>query len=233
MLLASTVFASGTAVCVHRQLRVIKAEHMAKNRVWGLIVVFAIQGLGACAHLHPPADDRSAELAVLVVNRASLRFEGGARFVFDDCGPCDDMGLPLSVVYESPADFGSIAFVHSVYGDTVFAGTIIWDGVGQLTHPTLDPPRTFRRCTLPPDLPAELELFEFNGNRTESPWWYDDVVFAWTRIARLEMAQDLLGPGSRVGVYRYNPVDGGPEQPEESRWVFFIYRVRGHGESPR
>ena len=42
----------------------------------------------------------------------------------------------LFVFYESPGDFGGVAAVSAYHGESVFGGSIVWDGTGDITYPS-------------------------------------------------------------------------------------------------
>jgi hypothetical protein len=62
-------------------------------------------------------------------------FEGGREVSFPPYALPPTDSLPRIVDYEPPGDFGSIAFEYVDTADTVFYGSIVWAGRGEMLVP--------------------------------------------------------------------------------------------------
>lgn len=74
----------------------------------------------------------SMNFAILISNYQSYELEMGHFSTHQLCNNCDSIGLPLEMIFETPADEGSITFKYNLTFDTLFYATIIWLGTGQI-----------------------------------------------------------------------------------------------------
>jgi len=156
----------------------------------------------------------AVSLGVLLLDYNSCVFEGAVVYHYPPCAPCLDDSLPLSVEYHPPGDFGDIRFTYLPNGDTVFYGTIIWMGTGQMEVPTgVLPPDQFARSAGDAPYPERVQCFLCNQ---------DPPTAIWNAISSLDLVKAFQGPSLRVGVYRYGPRTG-MFDPAVAKWVVFLY----------
>jgi hypothetical protein len=162
-------------------------------------------------------------LAVLVTDYLTYEFESGALNYYPKCDTCDSDSLPFLVDIVPPGDFGSVAFTYTETGDTLFFGTMIWLGRGELVHPdnVLSGDR-FGELSESARDPSDWEYFD-QWSSLDKAEFEAKADTAWAYVKRLDIVWDFAARDYRVGVYLYTPAVG-PVVPAEARWIIFLYR---------
>ena len=80
----------------------------------------------------PLNDDVNIENKVLLlqVDFETNTFEGGKELIFPEASE-----FTISHIYNSPGDFGDITLKYAEVDQTLFAGGIVWMGLGEMTFP--------------------------------------------------------------------------------------------------
>ena len=163
-------------------------------------------------------------LAVLVSDYLTYEFEKGALNYYRQCDGCDTDSLPFEVFYRPPGDFGDIMFSYTETGDTVFFGTIIWMGVGELTYPdNFLPSGRFGRLADAVRDPVSIEYFRIDDPLDGRPEYEARADSAWANLKGLDIVLDFAASDYRVGIYLYPPSVGAFD-PSEAKWIVFLYR---------
>jgi len=77
----------------------------------------------------------SANIALLKFDFQLHTFEGAFFSNYAPCDTCDTNSFPIDYIYHEPVDFGDITFRYLPELDTLFFGTIIWMGTGDISIP--------------------------------------------------------------------------------------------------
>lgn len=164
-------------------------------------------------------------LAVLVCDYLSNTFEEAALDYYPACDGCDSAGLPFSVRFNPPGDFGDISFQYTAGGDTLFAGTIIWLGAGQITYPgDFFPASEFETAAVPARDPMSVEYFNIYPKLNEETF-ETQADFSWNRVKDLDIVAEFAKDDYRVGIYLYAP-SVGVFNPELAKWIIFLHRQK-------
>ncbi len=161
--------------------------------------------------------------AVLALDYLTYEFEEGALNYYPACNGCDNDSLPFDVVFNTPADFGDIAFRYTETGDSLLFGTIIWMGTGELTQPdNFLPAGGFGELSAAAGEPVRKEYFNIYPplNSAEFDARADT---AWANVNRLDITWDFAMKDYRVGFYLYAPRVG-VFDPGAAQWIVFLYR---------
>lgn len=163
-------------------------------------------------------------LAILLVDYETYALQGGNVSHYELCDSCDDEGLPFEAIYQSPMDFGSMKFIYTETGDTVFDATIIWAGRGNIGYPsTFLEPGAFGLETVSEALPPDVDYYAHDG----LPWTPDQDTIertsrAWDAVNNLDIVHAYAEKPYRVGFYLYPPTLG-VFDPSVAQWVVFVY----------
>ncbi|MEL6142013.1 MAG: hypothetical protein AAFU67_10380 [Bacteroidota bacterium] len=167
----------------------------------------------------PMAPTPSALL--LQIDYQTLEFEGGFRFAdIDYDQSVGQDSFPAEVIYNPPGDFGDLTIrlmPPNQTPDTLFFGTIIWSGTGDIQQPTpLSPASDFAETDAIAPINS-IDTFDLN------PYQDPDSISLETlydRVSNLaEVSNALSSPGSRLGWFWY-PRSVGVGDPAE--WDYYL-----------
>ncbi len=165
----------------------------------------------------PVVPGKEYKVLVMEVDYITHQFERGSELTFEV--PVDS--LPIVTDYVSPADFGSIRFYYPQIEKELFAGTIVWNGQGEITYPVEWKGAEDFLITDTEDLVTPGKGFEclYNPGIKE-----DNYFLAWCSIQRVIQVRDFLksNPLRKVNYYLYTPRVGVID-PNVAKWIFFIY----------
>ncbi|MEJ2721138.1 MAG: hypothetical protein P8181_08340 [bacterium] len=207
---------------------------MTRIRIWCVFILSAALWLGCgddstgpcnCGDSRWPLADDSMNLAVLVSDFESYDFEKGALNFYEPCGSCDTSALPFDVIYRAPADFGDIAFEYNETGDTLFYGTLVWLGQGEILFPrTYFGNEQFKRVARLRREPLTVKYFNIVPQFEESVF-EAAADSAWREVRTLDIVDEFAKKPYRVGIYLYAPALG-VFDPSAAKWIVFVYRGR-------
>ncbi|UCH82984.1 MAG: hypothetical protein JSW50_10990 [Candidatus Latescibacterota bacterium] len=164
-------------------------------------------------------------LAVLVSDYTSYQFEKGALNYYELCNGCDDNGLPFTVTYNPPGDFGDITFEYDHTGDTLFFGTIIWMGRGGIVVPKVFfEKEQFERVGKPSRDPLSVDYFNIVPQLDEDRF-KEKADSAWAEVRTIDLVAEFAKNPYRIGIYLYAPAQG-VFDPSVAKWIVFVYRGR-------
>lgn len=159
--------------------------------------------------------DNSNKVLLLKVDYETNTFEGGKEFEFNT--PAN--GMTLTTEYLTPADFGSIKLSYQEISETIFMGTIEWNGLGQMNYPsTLLLANQFESVsTTDVVYPIGFENV-FNPNNTT--YEYNSV---WIAVQKLVKVRQYLisNPNATVKIFLYTP-SVGYGNPADWDWIIFM-----------
>jgi hypothetical protein len=153
---------------------------------------------------------------VLKVDYNTNQFEGGKELSFTNTAS----NMTVTNQYVSPADFGSIKLKYQEINETIFDGTIVWAGLGQMNYPqNLLNANQFDRV-MTTDYVIPSAGFENVFNPDNSPYNYNTI---WTSVQSLVKVRQYLisNPNATVKIFLYTP-SVGIGNPEEWDWFIFM-----------
>jgi hypothetical protein len=170
-------------------------------------------------------DYESANFAFLKVDFNTYEFEGGYFTKFDYHTGYDIAGIPFTIIYNPPIDFGNILFAYSATNDTIFAADIWWMGQGQITFPdSIDEASLFTYDSTILIHPFTISYINYL-DEIEDSLFRQKADSAWLSVKKLLILDRFNEQGNifRVGLYLYAPAVG-EFRPEVAKWIVFLYR---------
>jgi hypothetical protein len=157
-------------------------------------------------------------ILLLKVDYMTSVFEGGKELSISTKISSSDT-IPISVDYRPPGDFGSIALYYQPTNDMIFSGTIIWVGTGQISYPSeFDSPDKFSKLGYNIEQPDITRYQTIYYSLSNQPIEYTNI---WNAISNLEIVNDYLSGGKRIGLFLYTP-SVGVGDPNEWDWFVIL-----------
>ncbi|MFH1853321.1 MAG: T9SS type A sorting domain-containing protein [Candidatus Neomarinimicrobiota bacterium] len=157
-------------------------------------------------------------LTILVVDYETYEFEGGYYSTHPPCPTCVPDLLPFDVISTPAADYGDVAFVYSVTGDSLFWGTIIWMGCGEILYPdTIIPTSEFPESIDVIAPPTNIEYYSLDFEITAA------ADSAWRQVQNLDIVRMYSQKSYQVGILFYTPTVGAFD-PGPAKWIIFLYQ---------
>ncbi|MDR3261018.1 MAG: hypothetical protein LBT78_04200 [Tannerella sp.] len=162
------------------------------------------------------AQSIKSNVLLLKVDYTTNTFEGGKELVFT--APSES--FTITSQYIEPSDFGSIKLFYSETGETLFYGTIIWIGSGEILYPeNWLLAEDFDR-TLTEDFVSPRNGFEDIFNPHDETFDYHAI---WAHVQHVVKAREYLqsNPNQTVKLFLYTP-SVGVGNPKEWKWILFL-----------
>lgn len=153
---------------------------------------------------------------LLKVDYNTNTFEGGKELTFTTPSPT----MTVINEYVAPSDFGSIKLIYQELNETLFDGTIVWNGLGEMTYPqNLLDANQFERV-LTTDYVTPSAGFENIFNPDNTTYDYEPI---WTSVQGLVKVRQYLtsNPNATVKIFLYTP-SVGIGNPEEWDWIIML-----------
>lgn len=153
---------------------------------------------------------------ILKVDYNTNAFEGGKELTFATTSPT----MTVSNQYVQPADFGSLKLIYSELNETIFDGTIVWNGLGQMNFPQNMLPANQFEYVLTADYIVPASGFENVFNPDNTNYNYEPM---WISIQGLVKVREYMqsNPTATVKVFLYTP-SVGFGNPEEWDWIVIL-----------
>ncbi len=194
-------------------------KHIAK---WFLAI--GIYNSVTLAQINFDLPEDSASFGLLISDYETSEFEEGTVLNVPICLPCDDAEFPLEVIFQSPVDFGWIQFNYTETGDTVFYGTIVWNGQGEIYFPdTFFPADSFGVENESATDPDTIVFRYWNGSTLEEDTLLQSGSDAYERIRPLNIVHQFAEYPYQIMAYLYTPSVGMTDW-SVAKWIFFLYR---------
>lgn len=161
-------------------------------------------------------------LSTIILGFETFEYEGGDLSYYD-CVDCSNNSLPFNVIFNSPGDFGDITFSLNPTSDTIFSGTLVWDGQGEITYPEdymIDFP--FNGVNDISPLPDSIVFYDQNGEITTDNFLTQHEETIWNVIDTLAITNFYSVYNFKVGIHFYAP-SWGPLNYSVAKWVVFFY----------
>ena len=162
------------------------------------------------------SDPIQNKVLLLKVDYQTNVFEGGKELLFDS----NQENMTLVNEFVQPGDFGSLKIIYQEVNATIFDGTIIWMGLGEMNYPNnLLPPNQFE-VTLTTDYILPQAGFENIFNLDNSNYDYDSI---WSSVQNRVKVREYLNsnPEATVKVFLYTP-SVGIGDPADWDWIFIL-----------
>lgn len=158
----------------------------------------------------------SNKVLILKVDYTTNSFEGGIEFLFSQTSN----EMTIGNEYVAPGDFGSIRLKYLEIDETVFEGTIIWAGKGQMTFPTTLLPSTAFISVLTNDFISPKAGFQNVFNPSNQTYNYMPI---WSSVQHLAKVRQYLSsnPNATVKIFLYTP-SVGIGNPDDWDWYLFL-----------
>ncbi|MCW4468221.1 hypothetical protein OGH69_04515 [Flavobacterium sp. MFBS3-15] len=159
------------------------------------------------------------KVLLLKVDLLTNTFEGGKELSFEEADT-----FTITPEYVSPADFGSIKLKYEETGETIFDGTIHWNGLGEMSYPAaLDAPSSFAVMDNEIAMPASSDIVhvEYGDGETGFPFLTIDHEAIWESISHLQLVEDYRArnPNAKVNIFLYAPSVGIGDPAD---WDWFV-----------
>lgn len=153
---------------------------------------------------------------ILKVDFLTHQFEGAIeRKVSSPYSSSDS--IPLGVDFKVPGDFGHIKVWYEPNSDSLFSGSVIALGEGQLDYPNVKPASQFTRNSSPLPMPDTTNF------RHLIPNWYNQNVkldSIWNDLANLDVVAQYLGSDSEIAYFLYTP---GVWTGDPATWDYYLF----------
>ncbi|MGV1011467.1 MAG: hypothetical protein ACOYBS_03385 [Flavobacterium sp.] len=162
------------------------------------------------------SDDLGPNTVLLLkVDYVSHNFEEGKELLFPNTGT-----FTISKQYIPPSDFGSIKFFYQELHQPIFAGTIIWIGLGTISYPTDFSPASDFSVVTTADYVTPAAGFENILNASNTPINYQPI---WSAVQNLVKVREYLeaNPTATVKIFLYAP-SAGTGSPTDWDWILIL-----------
>jgi len=156
------------------------------------------------------------KVLLLKVDYNTNTFENGKEMSFATLSPT----MTITNQYVTPSDFGSLKLSYQEINQTLFDGTIVWNGLGEMTYPqNLLDANQFERV-LTTDYVTPSAGFENVFNPDNTTYDYEPI---WTSVQGLVKVRQYLtsNPNATVKIFLYTP-SVGIGNPEEWDWIIML-----------
>ncbi|RYJ41261.1 hypothetical protein [Flavobacterium beibuense] len=186
-----------------------------------LLLVFAAL-LMSCSDTDTDPVNGSPEgnkVLLLKVDLLTNVFEGGKELTFPD-----NSNFTISTVYHPPGDFGDITLNYDEVNMPIFAGDIIWMGLGEITYPeSMDTPQEFDLTQNSVEMPSssQFALVPY-GEFFEYPEVID-YEGIWDAVDNLSLVKQyrVINPQAKVNLFLYTP-SVGIGDPADWDWIVIL-----------
>jgi len=161
-------------------------------------------------------------MQILQVSYVGYTFMGGKTQIFNSANHNID-SIPMLMRYKEPSDFGGITFLQIPTYDTIFNGTIIWMGCGQIYYPrTFDISSSFNSGSSVVACPDSSQ-FQLVGPLSKSQMAPINYSAIWGAISHLDITSYMMQQNCKIGLYPYMP-SVGIGDPNQWSWIVFLYK---------
>jgi hypothetical protein len=185
-----------------------------------LIPLFIFSGCDDCDCNHNTNNDENPrdtinKVLMLKVDYTTLAFEGGIEYVFNQ----QTDSFTIDIEYVDPGDFGSIQLTYQELNDTLFFGTIIWMGCGEMIIPEALESAGHFDSVLTDDVVSPINGLQNILVDSSPPNSYYNI---WMKVQNLVKVRQFLqsNPNQIVKLFLYTPSVGMGDPLE---WDYFIF----------
>lgn len=162
---------------------------------------------------------KTNKVVLLKIDFVTTAFEGGKEIEF-----APSPNFTISTTYQEPGDFGGVQLFYDELNEMIFDGTIIWNGLGDVSYPSpFIQPEDFTTISNPITMPS-VNMFE-NVMYHVAAYYPDTINYSdlWNAINNLEIVSNYLdtNPDQNINLFLYTP-SVGVGNPEEWDWYVII-----------
>ncbi|KGO78895.1 hypothetical protein Q763_16015 [Flavobacterium beibuense F44-8] len=191
-----------------------------------LLLLFSLALFTACSgdsNTQSVNDDQQLPTAnkvlLLKVDLLTNAFEGGKELTFPDNG-----NFTISTDFNPAGDFGDITLIYEEVSETIFAGDIIWMGLGQMTFPeSINTPEEFTVIQNPVSQPDESQFALVSVDEPATSPFLSDIDYEaiWSSISNLAVVKQYResNPDAKINLFLYTPSVGVGDPAE---WDWFV-----------
>ncbi len=160
------------------------------------------------------------KVLLLKVDLLTNTFEGGKELTFPD-----NENFTISCDYNPPGDFGDITLNYDEVSMPIFAGGIVWMGLGEITYPeSMVAPEEFTAIQNPVEMPAisDFALVSYGDSNAYYPEIieYEAIWGAIDNFALVEQYREM-NPEAKVNLFLYT-TSVGVGDPADWDWIVII-----------
>jgi hypothetical protein len=181
-----------------------------------ILIIFLIASTTGCIFDKIADPPESNNVLMLKVDFQTNTFEGGKELTFTK----ESETFTITNVYNPPGDFGNLKLVYSEINETLFYGTIIWMGKGEMTFPENLLTADKFDYVATDDYVIPSAGFENVFNPYEKTYDYNKV---WSSVQALVKVRQYLrsNPDATVKLFLYTP-SVGMGNPADWDWIIFL-----------
>ena len=157
-----------------------------------------------------------SNILLLRVDYITNTFEGGHEQILSS-GITDSDTIPIIVDYDPPGDFGNIKLIYRPTYETIFDGSIIWMGTGQISYPrSFIDPNKYITLTDQLDFPdlSQVQTLSYTYTNDQS-----DYFEIWESINNLAIVKEYLNSNKKIIYFLYTPSVG---EGDPNTWDWFV-----------
>lgn len=162
------------------------------------------------------------KIVVFKIDYKTYNFEGGKEFSYFENDNSTTV-LPITTLPNIPNSGSTNGRLTVLYtNDTIFDGTMIWQGQGKVNYLTnLDSPTNYYKLdfnvTKPADSCFQICFYDLGAE----PIKYDSI---WGAISKISLVNDyrLRNSTAKIGLFLYRPSDGFPTPNQNGDWKWYV-----------
>lgn len=161
------------------------------------------------------------KVLLLKVDLLTNAFEGGKELTFPD-----NNNFTISTDFNPAGDFGDITLNYEEVGMPIFAGEIIWMGLGQMTFPeSMDASGEFSTIQNPVSQPSESQFSLVSVDEPETSPFLSEIDYdaIWAAVDNLAAVKEFRdsNPDAQVNLFLYTP-SVGIGDPADWDWIVIL-----------
>ncbi|WP_417352570.1 hypothetical protein [Flavobacterium alkalisoli] len=161
------------------------------------------------------------KVLLLKVDLLTNAFEGGKELTFPD-----NSNFTISTDFNPAGDFGDITLNYDEVNMPIFAGEIIWMGLGQMTFPeSMDASGEFATIQNPVSQPAESQFSLVSVDEPETSPFLSEIDYdaIWAAVDNLAAVKEFRdsNPDAHVNLFLYTP-SVGIGDPADWDWIVIL-----------
>ena len=156
------------------------------------------------------------KVLMLKVDYQTYEFEGGIEYTFDQ--KTDSFTINFDYIYYTDPEL--ITLSYSELNETLFSGTVIWNGEGEVITPlTINPPDFFETVS------GNDTVYPSRGfTQVYHTFYHENIDYskAWMSIQKLEKVRQFLrsNPNQHVKIFVYSPSGAGNSNVNSDYYIF-------------
>lgn len=181
------------------------------------VLILLVISFSACEEIAEETPIKAEnKVLMLQVDYLTNKFEGGKELTFLKL----DSNFSIESQYKAPGDFGNIRLMYKELNETIFDGSIIWMGKGNIKYPEaiLTADKFENVSTYDFVYPSQGFLNVFNPSKQDY-----DYMPVWSSVQGLVKVREFLkvNKNTKIQLFLYTP-SVGVGNPEDWDWIIFV-----------